>query len=151
VAVKVKGLSRIDKSGMVGFYARIRRGSDERRKWFSDSEHGGKTKARARAIEWLHSQARDLGLPWTQHVVVTAARGNGPTVGVRRVRRTESGPSGRPVVVRDCFEASIQYERRVRRTSFSCRLHGVAEARRLAIETRRQWELEIFGKAVRRS
>lgn len=128
-------ISRIDQEDKCnhGYYVRVSHRGTEHRKWFGDIKCGGPTGALDAAIEWRDAKIKSLDgktlKPWRQDV---------PQSGV---------PGVKHVVAR---HASATYEYwcaqhpdAPRTVRFSVGKFGFEEALRLAIEQRREFELEV--------
>lgn len=115
-----------------GWYARVMRNGVKHSKWFSDHGYGGKRRAQRAASEWVREKREELGEPAinVDRLGKKLVR-NGYPCGVSR--RTDAQG-------RDAFYAYARDANgRVLKTSFSCKKHGVAGARALAVARREKW------------
>jgi hypothetical protein len=141
-----KSISRIDhaKKNMHGWYVRVAFKGQIHSRFFSDATHHGKRKALLAARTWRDDTERALGKPRTERSVTgLSARNRTGVIGVRRTTkaRTRDGRKVSPVYEVTWRPASGQ----MRRTTFSIRKYGQAEAFRRACALRKEKEWEMYG------
>lgn len=142
--LRTKGLSWVaartePKSGKrrpAGVLARVKWGGQLRQKWFNAGEHGGRPKAMRAAAKWVLATERELGKPSTNRLVLAPKN---KQVGVRKRGATH-------------WEAYWPRAdgRGVHRTRFSIRKHGAVVAETLARQRRREAEIQLYGRPLRR-
>lgn len=146
-----KGISRIDcpQRKTVGWYVRVRLKNVTKSKFISDSQHGGREEALAKAIEWRNRLEEELGKPRTDWVVVGEnPRNKSGVVGVRRVVKKYPRKDG-TIYINEIYQVTWHAGREMRgQTSVSIRKYGEAGAFRRACAIRRQKEQEMYGEVV---
>ena len=115
----MKSISRFDYGRNRGWLVRVRWQGRTHTKMFSDGIHGGRQAALEAATAWRDQTELDLGKPRTEATV----QAKGETGGIWRALAR----NGHPIWVAAWPGG---------RTSFSVRLHGEREAKRLAREAR---------------
>jgi hypothetical protein len=143
---RYKSISRIDhpKKNTHGWYVRVAFKGEIHSRFFSDSSHRGKRQALQAARSWRDEQERALGKPRTERSVTgLSPRNRTGVIGVRRTTkaRTRDGRKVSPVYEVTWRPTSGQ----LRRTTFSIRKYGQAEAFRRACAFRKEKEQEMYG------
>jgi len=144
-----KSISRIDHptKNTHGWYVRVAFRGDLHARFFSDRPYRGKRPALKAARAWRDETERALGKPHTRRTVRTVSpRNRTGVIGVRRTTkaRTRDGSKVSPV-----YEVTWQAAPgQVRRTTFSIRKYGQAEAFRRARAFRKEKEQEMYGAAL---
>jgi hypothetical protein len=144
-----KSISRIDHptKNTHGWYVRVAFKGEIHSRFFSDRSHHGKRLALKAARAWRDETERALGKPHTPRTVrAVSPRNRTGVIGVRRTTkaRTRDGSKVSPV-----YEVTWQATPgQVRRTTFSIRKYGQAEAFRRACAFRKEKEQEMYGAAL---
>ena len=137
-----KGISRVDylKRNSHGWYVRVPWKGEMHAKFFSDSAHGGRESALAKAIRYRNRIEKELGKPRTDRIVmISHPRNETGVLGVHKVLK-----EGAPV-----YEVTWSPEPNlVKRTSVSIRKYGEEKAFKMACTIRRRKEKEVFGAAL---
>jgi hypothetical protein len=147
--VSNKSISRIDHppKNTHGGYVRVAFKGEIHSRFFSDSPHQGKRPALKAARAWRDETERAVGKPHTPRTVrAVSPRNRTGVIGVRRTTkaRTRDGSKVSPV-----YEVTWQAAPgQVRRTTFSIRKYGQAEAFRRACAFRKEKEQEVYGAAL---
>ncbi len=142
-----KSISRIDvnKKKMHGWYVRVYYKNVMYSKFFSDSRYENSDIALEEALIYRNKLEKKLGKPRSERTVVgLSPRNTSGVVGVRRrIKKSKRGnPKGYTV-----YEITWSPEPgKMRRTSVSVDKYGEDKALQMAIELRKQKELEIYEK-----
>ena len=124
-----------------GYRASARIPSAVLRRVFFDADHAGPSGAREAARLWRAEQLERAAVPDPPlRRVVLKPKSSSGIVGVYR------RPPGRGSAAWVASYETAAGERRSR--SFSVGRHGAAEARALAVEQRRTWELDDLGRPI---
>jgi hypothetical protein len=127
-----------------GWYVRVVFRGQIHSRFFSDAIYHGKRKALQTARAWRDEQERVLGKPRTERSVAgLSPRNRTGVIGVRRTTkaRTRDGRKVSPV-----YEVTWRLPSGpLRRTTFSIRKYGQAEAFRLACALRKEKERAMYG------
>ena len=147
-----KSITRMDYKKNIGWYVRIKFRGEEHRKYFGDSVWGVYEEALEAAIQWRDEKERELGQPRTDQMVISKSRSDLGIIGVRRTmsRTGATDKDGNPLPnYTPVYAVSWSPEPNVRKsTSFSVEKYGEEEAKKMAIELRKQKELDIYGGTV---
>ena len=147
-----KSITRMDYKKNTGWYVRVKFKGEEHRKYFGDSVLGGYEESLEAAIQWRDEKERELGKPHTERMVISKP---GSDLGVIGGRRTISwtgatDKEGNPLPnYTPVYVVTWSPEPNVRKqSSFSTEKYGEEEARKMAIELRKQKEMEIYGGTI---
>jgi Tfp pilus assembly protein FimV len=134
-----KGISRIDseKNKTHGWYVRVQYLGQTHARFFSDSAHGGKDKALAKAVKHRNQIEKELGKPRTDRTVTATSSRN--TSGVQGVKRIAKGGGYAYEVTWSPAPGTVH------RTTVSVQKYGEDEAFRRACRIRQQKEREFYG------
>ena len=137
---KFPNITRMDTESNKGWFVRVSYDGQVRRKYVSDSKHGGREDAFEVAEQVRLEILEDLGKPNTERRVFKKNPHN--TSGIRGVRKTWKKDA--PV-----YEVTWQSSPgKTSRTSVSIRKYGEKEALRRAVNIRKQKELEMYGQVI---
>lgn len=137
---KFPNITRMDTESNKGWFVRVSYDGQVRRKYVSDSKHGGPDNAFDVAKEVRLEILKELGKPNTERRVFKKNPHN--TSGIRGVRKTWKKDA--PV-----YEVTWQSAPgKTSRTSVSIRKYGDQEALKKAVEIRKSKELEMYGQVI---
>lgn len=137
-----KGISRVDylKRNSHGWYVRVPWKGEVHARFFSDSVHGGRDSALAKAIRYRNRIEKEIGKPRSDRIVmISHPRNETGVLGVHKILK-----QGAPV-----YEVTWSPEPNlVKRTSVSIFKYGEEKAFKMACRIRREKEKEVFGAAL---
>lgn len=139
-----KSISRIDQDERKthGFFVRVCFNKKIHSKFFSDKRCGGRHKALMKAQAWRNETEKKLGKPRTDRVIVA----RNETTSVRRALVSRGRKAKTKGLV---YEVTYSPEpNKICRTSFSIKKYGEDGAKKLALEFRKEKELEMYGKII---
>ncbi|MCA9734622.1 AP2 domain-containing protein [candidate division KSB1 bacterium] len=139
-----KSISRIDQEERKthGFFVRVCFNKKIHSKFFSDKRCGGRHKALMKAQAWRNEMESKLGKPRTDRVIVAREK----TTSVRRALVSRGSKAKTKGLV---YEVTYSPEpNKICRTSFSIKKYGEEGAKKMALEFRKQKELEMYGKTI---